>query len=550
MLSEPVVSETSDDHLKKKMPFQKARSRPHFHAFSKIAEQEWAPAILFLILDVLCWVSLYTLLISVRHDIYFSGRFEYVVVYLVQLAVLVQSLFIIGGYSARTETRGLAYTAEHVLAMLSALAVTSLILYGAATFDHTMKPGRASVLLSFIFFTAISLAYRRALRERVAAALASRAFLVLGAGAAAANFYTAYRASPNNQRLEFVDLEGTRIGEQIAGPGSPLIEGNLAEKLTNMSQLYAGVILTERIDQVQPSLLDRLIRTQFQWTRVYTLESFYEAHWRQVPIHWIDPFWPLQAGFQLARTSPYHYLKRIFDIILSGLLLVICLPLMAVLAGLIWLTSGRPIIFKQPRVGRDEAIFTAIKFRTMRNESEDRGQRTGLQDNGTTDRKASASAQGYGATGGAASGPASGAEPTARSEGPTPRRDVRKADIYTRENDPRILPVGRWLRKLRLDELPQLWNVLNGELSLIGPRAEWIECAERYEKKIPFYHFRHLVKPGITGWAQVNYPYGESEEDAMEKLKYDLYYIRHYSLKLDAMIVLKTIHIMFAGKGR
>ena len=135
-------------------------------------------------------------------------------------------------------------------------------------------------------------------------------------------------------------------------------------------------------------------------------------------------------------------------------------------------------------------------------------------------------------------------------EGPTPRREVREEDIYTRENDPRILPVGRWLRKLRLDELPQLWNVLNGELSLIGPRAEWIECAERYEKKIPFYHFRHLVKPGITGWAQVNYPYGESEEDAVEKLKYDLYYIRHYSLKLDAMIVLKTIHIMFAGKGR
>ena len=128
--------------------------------------------------------------------------------------------------------------------------------------------------------------------------------------------------------------------------------------------------------------------------------------------------------------------------------------------------------------------------------------------------------------------------------------EVREADLYTRENDPRILPVGRWLRKLRIDELPQLWNVFHGELSLIGPRAEWVECAVRYRDKIPFYHFRHLVKPGITGWAQVNYPYGESEEDAMQKLTYDLYYIRHYSLKLDAMIVLKTIYTMFAGKGR
>jgi len=490
-----MVSETSGDHLREKLPLQKARAKPHFRAFSKIAEQEWAPGILFLILDVVCWVSLYTLLISARHDIYFTGGIEFVVVYLVQLAVIIQSLFIIGGYNTRTETRGLAYTAEHILAMLSALAVTSLILYGAATFDHTMRPGRASVFLSFIFFTAISLAYRRALRERVAATAASRAFLVLGANAAAVNFYTAYRASPNNQRLEFVDVEGGRIGERIAGPGSPIIEGDLEEKLKNMSHHYAGVILTERIDQLQPSLLDRLIRTQFQRTRVYTLESFYEAHWRKVPIHWIDPFWPMQAGFQLSRASPYHYVKRMFDIILSGLLLVICSPLVAVIAGLVWLTSGRPIIFKQLRVGRDEDLFTVYKFRTMHAPDE-----TG--------------------------------------------------EIYTRENDPRITRLGRWLRKLRLDELPQLWNVLNGELSLIGPRAEWIECAERYEKKIPFYHFRHLVKPGITGWAQVNYPYGESEEDAIEKLKYDLYYIRHYSLKLDAMIVLKTIHIMFAGKGR
>jgi lipopolysaccharide/colanic/teichoic acid biosynthesis glycosyltransferase len=113
-----------------------------------------------------------------------------------------------------------------------------------------------------------------------------------------------------------------------------------------------------------------------------------------------------------------------------------------------------------------------------------------------------------------------------------------------------VTRAGRWLRKLRLDELPQLWNVLKGDMSLIGPRAEWIRCSEQYEKRIPFYHFRHLVKPGITGWAQVNYPYGESDEDTGEKLQYDLYYIRHYSLKLDAMIVLKTVHTMLFGKGR
>jgi hypothetical protein len=137
-----------------------------------------------------------------------------------------------------------------------------------------------------------------------------------------------------------------------------------------------------------------------------------------------------------------------------------------------------------------------------------------------------------------------------KAEGSEVSGDETEEDIYTRRDDPRVTRVGRWLRKLRIDELPQLWNVFKGDISLIGPRAEWIKCVERYEKRIPFYHFRHLVKPGITGWAQVNYPYGESEEDAVAKLQYDLYYIRHYSLKLDAMIVLKTIYTMLSGKGR
>jgi lipopolysaccharide/colanic/teichoic acid biosynthesis glycosyltransferase len=168
-----------------------------------------------------------------------------------------------------------------------------------------------------------------------------------------------------------------------------------------------------------------------------------------------------------------------------------------VIALLNFWQNGRPVLFRQVRVGRESEPFTILKFRTM-------------------------------------------------SHPPTDEVD----DIYTRKGDPRITKLGRWLRKLRLDELPQLWNVLRGDMSLIGPRAEWTKCSERYEKKIPFYHFRHLVKPGITGWAQVNYPYGESDEDAIEKLKYDLYYIRHYSLKLDAMIVLKTLHVMLFGKGR
>jgi exopolysaccharide biosynthesis polyprenyl glycosylphosphotransferase len=483
------------------------------NSVTRVIEAEWAPGLFCFLCDVVCWMTLYYVVSSIRHDAFYSSGLEFALLDLFQLVVIVQALFIIGGYSSRTETRGLTYTAEHILAILSAFLISSLIIYTAATFDEAMKPSRSAILVSFIVFTPLSLLYRRALRRQIATASASRAFLVIGAGDLASDFYRIYRGSPNPQRLEFVDPNRERAGKSIAGPGTPIVESDLASKLGEASMRYSGIILAESLERISPQLIDALVRAQFQRTRVYTLESFYEAHWRHVPMHSIDPFWPLQTGFQLSRNSPYHYVKRLFDLVVSAVLLVISSPLWGLIALLIGLTSGRPIIFKQQRVGRDDRVFTLYKFRTMKEKSEVRGQMSEVSVDGRI-------------------------------------AEAESEEIYTLPNDPRVLRLGRWLRKLRLDELPQLWNVLAGEMSLIGPRAEWVKCVERYEKAIPFYHFRHLVKPGITGWAQVNYPYGESEQDAIEKLKYDLYYIRHYSLKLDAMIVLKTVHTMLFGKGR
>jgi exopolysaccharide biosynthesis polyprenyl glycosylphosphotransferase len=465
---------------------------------SQIAREEWLIGLACVAIDIVSWIVMYGVSTYLRSDQFLVGPFEFLLVDVIQVVVICQALFMIGGYDRKNDTRTLTYMAEHILAIMGAAAVSSLLIYAAATFDSSMKPSRSAVLVSFAVFLPWSILYRRVIWKYLSSSAAARAFLVIGSGELAGRFYEAYRQSNNPQRLEFVDIEGDRIGQHIAGSGSPVIEGNLAAKLASLNQRYSGVVLAERVDRISPTLIEHLVRTQFQRTRVYTLESFYEAHWRHVPVQSIDPFWPLQTGFQLARNSPYHYLKRLCDLALSSVLLVICSPLLVLVAGAVWVGSGRPVLFKQTRVGREGELFTAYKFRTMRIETA----------NGDAD------------------------------------------DIYTRQNDRRITRAGRWLRKLRLDELPQLWNVLRGDMSLIGPRAEWTKCAERYEQKIPFYHFRHLVKPGITGWAQVNYPYGESDEDAVEKLKYDLYYIRHYSLKLDAMIVLKTVHTVLFGKGR
>jgi lipopolysaccharide/colanic/teichoic acid biosynthesis glycosyltransferase len=227
----------------------------------------------------------------------------------------------------------------------------------------------------------------------------------------------------------------------------------------------------------------------------YTLELFHQVYWQKIPIYRLNQTWLFQEGFQIAREPVFERMKRMADIVLALTGLALAAIPVAFAAIAIWLGDRGTPFFVQTRVGKNHAPFRLLKLRTMRP---------------------------------AAAG----------------------GELYTQPGDARITRVGRFLRNTRIDELPQLWNVLCGEMSLIGPRAEWDRLVDQYEQQIPCYHFRHLVKPGITGWAQVNYPYGASMADTIRKLEYDLYYIRHFSFLLDATIVLKTIHIMLFGKGR
>src|SRR5438477_6715485 len=369
--------------------------------WSHFVYHEWAAAALYLLLDVVIWLAIYRLVGWFRYDAFYATPFQFFIVNLIQLGVIVMALYFVGGYDRAVEKLTLGYAAEHILAVTAAAVVSAMLIYSAATFDQTMKPSRSVLLLSFAIFLPVSLAYRRWIRQYVVATSAGRSFLVIGGGARASRFYEAYKNSPNGEPLEFVDAKEKRVGQPIACKGSPIVEGNLTAKLNNPR--YSGIILAERASSLSIELLERLVRAQFQQTRVYTLESFYETHWRFLPLGIVDPFWPLQTGFQLARISPYHYLKRLFDSVASATALVLCAPLFVLIPVFIWIEDGKPIFFRQERVSRDSKRFILFKFRTMHR-----------------------------------------------------RPDEPDEDSYTRKDDRRVTSAGRWPRKLWLDELTQL----------------------------------------------------------------------------------------------
>jgi exopolysaccharide biosynthesis polyprenyl glycosylphosphotransferase len=267
------------------------------------------------------------------------------------------------------------------------------------------------------------------------------------------------------------------------------------ESLSASATRVDAFIVRESGNRLPQEVSMKLIQMYFDGIPTYTLELFHQVYWRKIPLYRINSIWLFQEGFKVAREPVFERIKRTSDIALSIFGLVFSIPVIAAATVAIKLDDGGPVFFTQTRIGKNRVPFKLLKLRTMREE--------------------------------ASSG-----------------------DPYTRKSDVRITRVGQMLRTMRLDELPQLWNVLRGQMSLIGPRAEWDRLVAQYEREIPSYHFRHLVKPGITGWAQVNYRYGLDIQDTLRKLEYDLYYIRNYSFMLDASIVLKTIHVMLLRKGR
>jgi exopolysaccharide biosynthesis polyprenyl glycosylphosphotransferase len=411
---------------------------------------------------------------------------------LVPFALVLTGFYLIDGYRRRTDMLSVDYTSEHLISLLAGMLAALLLTFVIFPEGYTLQQSRFVVVGSFLGLMPVTLAYRRALYAARLKQRRVRALVYVGDAANCATFAAECARLGLPQPVLYASLSGQTV-PPFPGLELALFEDVLTKIESGQLEVEA-LVLRESNRELSAELSQRLTQLYFRGVPTYTLELFHQVYWRKIPLYRLNQTWLFQEGFQIAREPVFERMKRLSDIVLACVGLLLASPVLAVAALAIWSGDRGPVFFRQTRIGRNHMPFKILKLRTMRVNA--------------------------------------------------------GGDRYTQKDDQRITRVGRLLRASRLDEFPQLFNVLRGEMSMIGPRAEWDVLARDYEAQIPCYHFRHLVKPGITGWAQVNYPYGANLEDTLRKLEYDLYYIRHFSFLLDAAIVLKTIHIMLFGKGR
>ncbi len=286
------------------------------------------------------------------------------------------------------------------------------------------------------------------------------------------------------------------VGERDQGPDAGPCLGAPFMALDIAKEKQATMILLLPDAPIDDDIAHDLLEAKLRGSMVVDIRSFYEHVVQRLPLSQINDEWLLQTeGFSLNTRGSLRRLKRALDVLISLLLLIPAAPIMLITAIVVRLESPGPVIYKQDRVGLFEKEFTVYKFRSMRADAEKNGA------------------------------------------------------VWASAHDARVTTFGKFIRKVRIDELPQIWNILKGDMSFIGPRPERMAFVTKLKETIPYYSLRHTVKPGLTGWAQVCYPYGASEDDARRKLEYDLYYIKNMSILLDINIVFKTVGVVLFPKG-
>ncbi len=352
--------------------------------------------------------------------------------------------------------------------------------------------GRGVLVLALVFFGLQQFICQVFFRVQANLPVFAQRVLILGAGPLAERIGSLI-SLPNR---EYVLAGYVSCGSTMVNVPSDEIVGSFENIFETVKKSKADKVVVSLSERRGVFPLQEMLNCKLSGVKVMDAPSFYEKVTGKLMLEDITPSWFIfSRGFRITVVS--RIVKRFIDLLLAIAGLVVFLPFFPLVALLIKLDSPGPILFTQERVGETEKLFTVYKFRTMRQDAET----------------------------------ATGA-------------------VWAQKNDPRITRLGTFLRKSRIDEIPQLFNVLLGEMSLVGPRPERPEFVAKLKEVVPYYSERHFVKPGVTGWAQVCYPYGASVKDALEKLRYDLYYTKNISLSLDLLVILKTVKVVLGRGGR
>ena len=399
-------------------------------------------------------------------------------------------------YADLYDLRLLSDRRELFIRILNALASASLILAGVYYWFPALVIGRGVFMIAAIFVITLVIGWRITFEWASRQVRPRERLLLVGTDASATDLARELFERRHELGVEivgFIDPDPARVGSPMINPG---VIGTIED--------IPSIVRARRVQRVVVSLADargklpmsKLLELRLDGVNFDHLASVYEEYTGKIAVENLRPSWLIfSEGFR--KTRLLTATKRLIDIGGAAVGLVLALPIMAAIAVAVRLTSPGPVLYHQRRVGRQGQLFTVRKFRSMRDDAE-------------------------------------------RTTGPV---------WAAKAGDPRVTAIGGWLRRSRLDELPQLWNVLTGDMSLVGPRPERPEFVGELTTQIPFYGQRHILRPGLTGWAQVKYTYGATKEDALQKLQFDLFYIKHLSVALDLYIMIATVKTVLLQRG-
>ena len=382
---------------------------------------------------------------------------------------------------------------------LFTIACASIAAFIIATFcfyvNWSLRIGRGVFLMNGILITYFLISWRYLYSHLMTQPKFQKKGLIVGAGWAGKTIFEEIKKAEGYglRIIGFLDDDNTKMGSKIDSVPVICNRSNLLEvvKENDITQIVVAITGEKHVD-----LLKDLIKCSQDGVAIADMPALFENLTGKIPFNHIDDLWLLNS---LSRKSKFQVqkIKRVFDVISSFILLMICSPIIPIIAFLIKRNSEGSIFYVQERLGMNNKRFKIIKFRSMVQNAEEK---TGA--------------------------------------------------VYVKDQDERVTSIGKFLRKWRLDEIPQLINVFKGDMSLVGPRPEREVFINEYQEKIPFYVERLLVRPGLTGWAQVKFPYASSVAHTEEKLQYDLFYIKNMSILLDIIILLQTVKVILFGKGK